>query len=494
MPSGKLVIIGLGNIGLQLVKMLPRELDLVCIDNNPEALSHVHHMRGETVHLVKGDATSRLVLEDAGVGDAEAVVLTTTTERINIEVAKVLHEHFDVPRVLSIGITLAGIKTLHSLKVEVENIFSVGATGLRNRLQQKTKAVQGIGLGKGEILEVEVHPNSRMLNKRLSMFDPRRWRVGMIYRDGKIIVPRGDSVIKPKDKVIILGEPAALKTVAEMLTFRFAEFPLEYGDTLVVYIRPKDGDTYLEEVRYLSNAFPVKKLLFLIPRHSSELRDRLEKLRRSFGGQDLKIEEISSLKPYAGIHEVVRSARNDAALLVFPKATTLHPSLSVFGLSLAKRFIANLASDIGCPILLAGGSIPYRRVALPCLEEAGLQHALESTMEIATALNFQVDAMFVELSPYIASSAERQLQEDMVKTVSHHGMIYRRPIKNIHLEGNPIRAISAAVSEHDLLVQTVSSWTTDGFLGGLFKPDVAWEIVRRTPLSTLLIPPVDVLI
>ena len=494
MPSGKLVIIGLGNIGLQLVKMLPRDLDLVCIDQDQEVLEQVGNLRGQNTELVNGDATSRLVLEDAGIGEAEAVVLTTTTERVNVEVAKLLKEYFQVPRVLSIGITQAGIETLTALKVEVEDIFSVGATGLHNRLRQKAKSAQGIGLGKGELLEVEVHPNSRMLNKPLDSSDPRRWRVGIIYRDGQIVVPTGDSVFKPKDKVIILGEPTALKTVSEMLTFRFDQFPLEYGDTLVAYVRPKDGDHYLEEVKYLCSVFPVKKLMFLIPSNAAGLRERLAKVGESCANQEMKIEEVSALRSFAEITDVVREARHDAALLVFPKALTSHPTLSIFGMRLAKRFIADLASDVGCPIVLAGGSFPYQRVALPCLEETGLQHVVESILEISATLNFSIDALFVELSPYIASSAERRGQEDMLKIVSHHGMIYRRSIKSIHLQGNPIRAVSSVAEDYDLLVQTVSSWTNSGPLASLFKPDVAWEIARRTEMSTLLIPPVDVLI
>jgi Trk K+ transport system NAD-binding subunit len=39
-------------------------------------------------------ATSRLVLEQAGVGEADTVAITTTTETVNLEVARVLRDHF----------------------------------------------------------------------------------------------------------------------------------------------------------------------------------------------------------------------------------------------------------------------------------------------------------------------------------------------------------------------------------------------------------------
>jgi hypothetical protein len=99
--------------------------------------------------------------------------------------------------------------------VEVENIFTLSGASIRNMLEQKMRTAHAIGLGKNEILEVEVYPNSKLANKPIGSLAPIRWRICIIYREENTIIPRENTVLKPKDRVIILGDPVVLKTVIQ---------------------------------------------------------------------------------------------------------------------------------------------------------------------------------------------------------------------------------------------------------------------------------------
>ena len=275
MASGKCMIIGLGDIGLQLVRSLSRSIGLICVDTSAELLEVARQLRSEGLETFQGDATSRLFLERAGAGEVDTILITTTSEDVNIEVARVLREHFSVPRVVALGITRGGIRTLEKLDVEVEGIFTASATFLRNRVEFKSKTVQGIGLGKNEILEVEVHGHSRLAGKSLASLNPRSWRVGIVYRDGNIVIPGGDTVLRAKDRVVLLGDPKVLKTVTDLLTFRFTHFPLEFGDTLVAYLPAVADPAYLAELDYLLSVFPLEKALFICRRPESGLEAEL---------------------------------------------------------------------------------------------------------------------------------------------------------------------------------------------------------------------------
>ncbi len=278
MASGKCMIVGLGDIGLQLVRILSRNISLICVDTSPELLEVARQLRSEGLVTFQGDATSRLALEKAGAREVDTILITTTSEDVNIEVARVLREHFSVPRVVALGITRGGIKTLEKYEVEVEGIFTASATFLRNRVEFKSKTVQGIGLGKNEILEVEVHGHSRLAGRTLASLNARSWRVGIVYRDGNIVIPGGDTVLRAKDKVVLLGDPRVLKTVTDLLTFRFKHFPLEFGDTLVAYLPDRPEPAYLEELAYLLEVFPLEKALFVCGRPDADLETGLRQV------------------------------------------------------------------------------------------------------------------------------------------------------------------------------------------------------------------------
>ena len=147
MKRNKYIIIGLGSIGLELLRKISRDIDLVCIELNFELEETAKKIR-EDCTFFSGDATSRLVLEKAGVSEADGVIITTTTEKVNIEAARILKEHFDAKRVIAIGTTTSEIEALENLGVEVESISTASAIAIRNRLAHASRAAHAIGLGK----------------------------------------------------------------------------------------------------------------------------------------------------------------------------------------------------------------------------------------------------------------------------------------------------------------------------------------------------------
>ena len=489
MASAKCMIIGLGDIGLQLVRTLSRNISLICVDTSAELLEVARNLRSEDLETIQGDATSRLVLEKAGAGKVDTILITTTSEKVNIEVARLLREHFSVPRVVALGITRGGIKTLEKYDVEVEGIFTASAIFLRNRLEFKSKTVQGIGLGKNEILEVEVHGHSRLANKSLAALNPRSWRIGIVYRDGNIIVPTGDTVLRAKDKVVILGDPKVLKTVTDLLTFRFKHFPLEYGDTLVVYLPWRPSDAYLEEIAYLLGVFPLERALFVCQQSNPELEERIRTLTEPQHITDLHFEAAPEGEPSTVVCEVVRSLGRRPGMIVLGQKEVLGRGGSLFGQAGAKRGLRQLSATLRCPVLLAAGTFPYEKVAIPALGPVGLQHALETALEMSAAIRYQIDVLFVSLSRYIASEEENQVVEEMRKTTADLSLVYRTAIGAVDLEGNPIKALGTGLTGHNLMVTDVGSWQRRDLALPFLPPDVPWEVVRRAPISLLLIPP-----
>ena len=66
-------------------------------------------------------------------------------------------------------------------------------------------------------------------------------------------------------------------------------------------------------------------------------------------------------------------------LAVMAQSAALAPPWSVSRRGRGKGLLRELSTLLGCPLLLAAGTFPYARVAVPCVEAVGLQHAIETT-------------------------------------------------------------------------------------------------------------------
>ncbi|MDK2846868.1 MAG: trk/ktr system potassium uptake protein [Desulfuromonadales bacterium] len=487
MATGRYIIIGAGNIGRRLIRLLSPDRELVLIDQDQAALDAVLEIRSNGITTVAGDATSRLVLERAGLKKTDTVLITATLEKINIEVARVVKEYFETRQVFAVGITRAGIAAMEQLGVEVENIFNVSATGLRNRLEHKTKTVHGIGLGKNEILEVEVHPNSRLANKTIARIRPRRWRIGLIYRDEALVIPRDDTVLKPEDKLIILGDPRVLKTVSEMLTFRFVEFPLEFGDRTLALFFGDEPEEYFAELAYILETFPLAQAsLVLCPtRHSDQ--ERIRKLLAAQGLDRFELRKIPLAELLAD-PALAPGPTGKVGLLVLSRTHLRHGAKSPALGWRRKKLLMRLSQVFRAPLLVSGGSYPYQRMALPCLTDTQLQASMQTALEIASPLNFNLEALVSKPSEYIAADSELKGYEGVCKTIDRLRHIYRIEIRETQVEGNPITALTAALKDHKLLVANIGEWRRPRLWPDWLDPDVPWHVVDRAGISTLLLP------
>lgn len=486
MRRNKYVIAGMGNIGLELVKRISKDVEVTCVDLDPETEQKVNEVREDAL-FVQGDATSRLILEKAGVDEADAVILTTPDEKVNFEAARLVKEHFETKRVLAIAATQAGLESLEGLGAEVENIFAASAISIRNKLEHTSRAAHAIGLGKDEILEVEVHPNSRLANRPLRSLTPVRWRIGIIYRDDNIVVPKRDTTLKPKDKVVILGDPPVLKTVAEILSFKFQQFPLEYGSTAIACLTGDEDEAFFNELDYLFSVFSLNRLVCILSRKAAAKEEEFQ--------QYLKKDNIRNaetitrdLPPLQAILESLKDVKGDQGLIVMPKFPARKMFLRRAVMADKKRMLHSLITAAHCPVLLAGGSFPYEKAVVPAVEQVNLQFTLETAMEISQSVNSEVTVLAVHPSKYISDDEDMHSFESMKKTVNEVSAMYKISIDKKALSGNPVKSITEALPGYNLLIADARNWKQQGWLLAALNPDVLWHIIREAEMSTLILP------
>jgi len=113
-----------------------------------------------------------------------------------------------------------------------------------------------IGLGIGEILEVEVPPHSPFVYSHPSKLQTQDAKVAAIYRNNEIRLINENTLILPNDKLLLVGKPEALKDLFNQIKKNIGAFPQPYGQNIYLLLDMKNMEK--KEISYL-----LKSTLFL---------------------------------------------------------------------------------------------------------------------------------------------------------------------------------------------------------------------------------------
>ena len=77
----------------------------------------------------------------------------------------------------------------------------------------------------GELIEAEAMETSPLVGLPLNQAKlPSSVLVGALVRDGQVIIPRGNTVIQAKDRVVLFAEKEAIRSVEKMFSVRLEYF------------------------------------------------------------------------------------------------------------------------------------------------------------------------------------------------------------------------------------------------------------------------------
>ena len=215
------VVIGLGEVGRHLVRMLEWEkTDIAVIDNSPESIAAIeeHH----DVMTLLGYGASHQRLTQAGVDKADLVVAVTNNDEVNLIAAlaaKQLGAKQVVARVQEEewaqhqeGVTygLLGVDVVINPQVLVATEIA--------RIARSHGALEVLELANDriELVQMELSEKSKMLRKPLSKLNlPNNTLIAGIVREKEFLVPGGADYLLPNDRIYILGRTGHMEAAED---------------------------------------------------------------------------------------------------------------------------------------------------------------------------------------------------------------------------------------------------------------------------------------
>jgi trk system potassium uptake protein TrkA len=222
----RIIIVGAGQTGTALATNLDQSrVKTIIIEKDPDKCTQLSE-KLEKVIVINGDGTDKNLLLEENIRDADFLVAVTGDEETNVLIsllAKGLGVNKTITRVSKLSyiplVSALGIDTVVSTRLSAVRAI------LKYIRRGKIISVAPLKGEHAEAIEAEALETSDIVNVPLSEVKfPKGAIVGAIVRDGEIIIPKGDSIIRPKDPLIIFTLEKVIPRLEKLLTVKLEYF------------------------------------------------------------------------------------------------------------------------------------------------------------------------------------------------------------------------------------------------------------------------------
>jgi trk system potassium uptake protein TrkA len=225
-PVKRVLIIGGGRIGLRLARSLENQsVYIKLIEKNAQRCAFLAERLNKTV-VLHGDGSDQGLLSEENVADMDAVVTLTNDEETNI-LASLLAKRMGAGKSIT-KINKFSYFPLMST-IGIDQVVSPRLSAINTILQhiRRGKVLSAISLKgeQAEAMEAVALETSDIVGKPLKRISfPKGAIVAGIIRRNIVIIPSGESVIEPNDRVIIFAHRRAISAIEKMLAVKLEFF------------------------------------------------------------------------------------------------------------------------------------------------------------------------------------------------------------------------------------------------------------------------------
>lgn len=215
-PVEDVMIVGGGRIGLRLAQALEDLVSLKIVESNAERAKYAASQLEKATVFYEEDISRDFLVQEA-VGETDAFIAVTGDDRTNMLASM-------YARQLGSRLTIAGINRgefsplAEKLGVDITISPRLLAAGAISRFVRKGDVVAVSLLESGaQMIELRVPDQCRVAGHPLSELNfPKEAIVGMVLRDGEIIIPKGQDVLEPGDDVVIFTMNTTVEKVENL--------------------------------------------------------------------------------------------------------------------------------------------------------------------------------------------------------------------------------------------------------------------------------------
>lgn len=225
-PVRRVLIIGGGRVGYRLASMLEHQ-SIYCkiIEKNVNRCAQLAENLNKAV-VLHGDGSDQGLLSEENIGEVDVVVTLTDNEETNI-LSSLLARRLGAGKAITKISKFSYFPLMTA--IGIDQVVSTRLSAINTILQhiRRGKVLSAISLKgeQAEVLEAVALETSDIVDRPLKKINiPKGALVAGIVRRDQIIIPTGESIIKPGDRIIVFAKRKAINGIEKILAVKLEYF------------------------------------------------------------------------------------------------------------------------------------------------------------------------------------------------------------------------------------------------------------------------------
>ena len=216
----RVIIAGGGNVGLYLAELLEERepnVRIKLIEQSRQRAEATAERLTRTV-VLHGSSLNENVLREADVQSADTLVAVTNDDQTNL-LTSALARQLGCESSLALinSSNYSGMIRTLGIDAQVNPRAITVSRVLQYVRRGRIRGVHSVHDGAGEVIDAEVLETAQVLSRSLrEIRHAEGIRFGAILRDGKVLMPRGDTVLEANDRIVLFARGEYVKEVEQL--------------------------------------------------------------------------------------------------------------------------------------------------------------------------------------------------------------------------------------------------------------------------------------
>ncbi len=175
------------------------------------------------VPVFSGDPTKTYCLSDAEIQDADVLIALNMLDTDNYVTCMIAKRIFNVTKTVCIVRNPKNVDIFKTLGVDavISSTYMLGQMIKNETSLESIIKTLSFEDEKIVVIEIGIEEDYELVNKTLQEIEfPSNINISCIYRDPHVIIPKGSTVIKPFDRLIVISTPQEQAAVIKFLQKR----------------------------------------------------------------------------------------------------------------------------------------------------------------------------------------------------------------------------------------------------------------------------------